>query len=37
MGVGFMLAVTIVLFLLSLLLFWFSAQGWQPWFERLLE
>ncbi len=37
MGVGFMLAVVIILFLLSLLFFWLSAQpGWQPWWERLL-
>lgn len=37
MGVGFMLAVVIILFLLSLLFFWLSAEpGWQPWWERLL-
>jgi hypothetical protein len=37
MGVGFMLAVVIILFLLSLLFFWLSVEpGWQPWWERLV-
>jgi len=37
MGVGFMLAVVIILFLLSLLFFWLSVEpGWRPWWERLV-
>jgi len=30
-GVGFMLAVALLLLLLWLVLFWLSAHGWKPW------
>jgi hypothetical protein len=35
MGVGFMLAVALILLALSLLLYWLSSEpGWQPWWDR---
>lgn len=37
MGVGFMLAVAVTLFLFALLSFWLSQEGWQPWWEWLLR
>jgi hypothetical protein len=35
MGVGFMLAVALTLFLLALLMTWFFREGWQPWLDQL--
>jgi hypothetical protein len=35
MGVGFALAVAVILFLLAFLLFWLRHIGWQPYFENL--
>jgi len=35
MGVGFMLAVALILFLLALLMTWFFQEGWQPWLDQL--
>jgi O-antigen/teichoic acid export membrane protein len=31
LGIGFMLAVAVILFLLALLMTWFFQEGWQPW------
>jgi O-antigen/teichoic acid export membrane protein len=35
LGIGFMLAVAVILFLLALLMTWFFQEGWQPWLDRL--
>lgn len=32
-GVGFMMAVAMILLLLAMLLLWLRHQGWQPWLD----